>query len=447
MRTGTAAVSRGEFHLRPPSIALLTAIVGAGFGLTPVAAQAPPAGEIPILFNDHHVHPLPDRLKTNRVLAGLVRGTAILVPLRSLFEQTGATVAYDPASKTVDVVKPGSDVKVTVGRPEVVVNGEHRPLDAAPEIYQGTIIVPLRVISEGMGAYVQWVPDRKTVVIRYAAAPPPAPPQPPAPAPTQAPMPSPTAAPVVKARPAHEAFFSGAYLFSPKVDNEFSPGNRGAGVSYAARGALEFSLVRLPLMIEAEYRSIRYPHQNNGTGAAGDPGFVTVIGGYGQTDVPAFIAKDTMLEGRFGVKVAEPRIYVAAGYLHRETNYGYPKQSGVGFGLEKLPDLDRPFSLYGSVYDFVAVRGDFAYPQDTFTCPVTAPTSPCPAGSLYGTTAKLTDRVLTYRLGVSILLLGARDPLGFFFDGGYLGDSIRAKALGPGNASHAGAYLGLGVKL
>ncbi|MBC5811497.1 MAG: copper amine oxidase N-terminal domain-containing protein, partial [Candidatus Eremiobacteraeota bacterium] len=87
-----------------------------------------------------------------------------------MFEQMGATVSFDPRTKTVNVSKPGADVQVTVGRPEVVINGESRPLDVPPEIYKGAVVVPVRVISEGMGAYVQWVPDRRIVVVRYIAA-------------------------------------------------------------------------------------------------------------------------------------------------------------------------------------------------------------------------------------------------------------------------------------
>ena len=94
------------------------------------------------------------------MLAALVRGGTLLIPLRSMFEQMGATVSYDAASKTVDVTKPGADVKVTVGQPEVVINGESRPLDVPPIIYQGNVLVPVRVISEGMGAYVLWVADQ-----------------------------------------------------------------------------------------------------------------------------------------------------------------------------------------------------------------------------------------------------------------------------------------------
>jgi hypothetical protein len=127
-------------NLQPVRIAQATAVPPADFG-------TPPSGEYPILFNDHHVYTKPDRDRQGRVLAALVRGNEILVPLRSMFEQMGATVSYDPASKTADVTKPGSDVKVTVGKPEVIINGESRPLDVPPEIYKGTVVVPVRVIS------------------------------------------------------------------------------------------------------------------------------------------------------------------------------------------------------------------------------------------------------------------------------------------------------------
>jgi hypothetical protein len=452
--------------LKRLSTGILTAIVAVGFGLTSVNAQttaakgnegnsssatlvaqaapvppadfgAPPSGEIPILFNDHHVYAKPDRLKQNRVLAALVRGNTILVPLRSMFEQTGATVSYDPASKTVDISKPGSDVKVTVGRPEVVINGESRPLDVPPEIYKGTVVVPLRVISEGMGAYVQWVPERKTVVVRYVAAPPP-PPPPPTPAPTEAPTPPPTPSPTPSPKPTvyYEHFIVGDYLFDPKVYNEFSPGNKGVGASYSARAAIEFPLFGLPWMISGDYESFRYPHIDGTTGIPGDPGFVTVIGGYGQTEVPSFTAKDTNLEGHFGLKVADPRIYIGVGYLNVQDNYGYPKLNGFGFGLEKLPDLNQTFSVYGSVYYYPSVNGNYTYPSDAFT----------DAGGLEGTTAKLTYRDLNYKVGVTILLTGAKDPFGLFLDGGYLGDADRGKTLSPSDATHNGAYLGLGLK-
>jgi hypothetical protein len=428
------------------SIGLVTSVATAQ-SAPPADFGAPPSGEVPILFNDHHVYAKPDRLKANRVLAALVRGNTILIPLRSMFEQMGATVSYDPGSRTVDVSKPGSDVKVTVGRPEVVINGESRPLDVPPEIYKGVVVVPVRVISEGMGAYVQWVPDRRIVVVRYVpSAPPPAPTPTPAPIVTPVPLPpatpTPTPVPVATKNP-YEHFIVGDYIFSPKVYNEFSPGNSGTG-SYAVRGAVEFPLFGLPWMLEGDYRSYSYPHNSGipnpapanacntpaGVGVYnGNEGCVTVIGGYGQVAVPSFTARDTDFDGRLGLKIAEPRIYIGVGYLHREENYGYPKQNGFGFGLEKLPDLQNNFSLYGSVWYYPSISGDFTFP-------VGAP----PA--LVGTTDKFQQRFLKYQIG-GTLNLGAS---GLFLDGGFLGDTIRGKNLSPSDGSHAGGYIGLGIR-
>lgn len=153
--------------------ALAAALIAFGISTSRISAQqlgeippvdfgALPAGEVSIHFNDHHVYSKPDGLKDDSVLAALMRGTEILVPLRSMFEQAGATVSYDPASKTAAVSKSGFDVKVTVGKPEVVINGESHPLAVAPEIYQGSVIVPIRVISEGMSALCSGFPNTKS---------------------------------------------------------------------------------------------------------------------------------------------------------------------------------------------------------------------------------------------------------------------------------------------
>src|ERR1700677_54646 len=90
----------------------------------PADFGSPPSGQIPILYNDHHVYSKPDLLKQGRVLAAYARGGTLFLPLRSMFEQMGGTVSYDPASRTATVSKPGSTITVTIGKPEVVINGE-----------------------------------------------------------------------------------------------------------------------------------------------------------------------------------------------------------------------------------------------------------------------------------------------------------------------------------
>ncbi|MBV9270965.1 MAG: copper amine oxidase N-terminal domain-containing protein [Candidatus Eremiobacteraeota bacterium] len=388
---------------------------------------SPPSGQIPILFNDRHVYAKPDVLKQGRVLAALVRGGTVLIPLRSMFEQMGATVAWDPGSKTATVSKPGSEVKVTVGRPEVTINGEARPLDVPPMMYQGSVLVPVRVISEGMGAYVQWVPDKRVVVVRYAPATPAPPPPAPGPSVTTAPA-TPTPAPP-PAAPYQAKFIVGDYIFSPKVYNEFSPGNSGKSGSYNVRAGLEFNLFNLPWMIEGDFRQYDYPH-NCGTAIGSVPPdpecFVTVIGQGGQTFVPAFEARDQDFDGRLGLKVADPRIYIGVGYLFRTGNYGYPRQQGVGFGIEKLPDLDQTFSVYGSAWYYPTVKG-------------TCGTDVCPTGPF-----DLEYRILKYQIG-GVYNFSGKNTTGIFLDFGFLGDSGRNKENAPSEFTHSGPYLGLGI--
>jgi hypothetical protein len=433
---------------------IITAVIAMGCGLQAASAQqvaqaagappadfgTPPSGEVPILFNDRHVYSKPDRLKENRVLAALVRGNTILIPLRSMFEQMGATVSYDPRTKTADVSKPGSDVKVRVGDRNVVINGESRPLDVPPEIYKGAIVVPVRVISEGMGAYVQWVPERKIVVVRYVAAPIPTPV--PTLAPTPVPTPKPTIAPTATPTPIptpkpklYEHFIAGDYIVSPKVYNEFSPGNNGKQASFDVRGAVEFPLIGLPWMLEGDYRQFSFPHNNNGGPCSvpnSDVGCVTVIGGYGQTSVPAFTARDQDFEGKFGLKIIDPRIYIGVGYVYRTDNYGYPAQSGVGFGGEKLPDLDQPFSLYGSAFYYPQISGNFTWPTDPTTT----------YNGVAGQRGQLQYRYFKYQIGGDYNIANS----GVFLDFGFAGVHASGKNYAPSSVSETGPYVGLGLK-
>ncbi len=430
------------------STGVLAALVAASCGLTAVAAPTtqlqrnigqavvaqagnapaanfgtPPSGQIPILFNDHHVYSKPDVLKQGRVLAALVRGGTVLIPLRSMFEQMGATVSYNSGSKTVTVSKPGSEVRVTVGKPEVIINGETRPLDVPPMIYQGSVLVPVRVISEGMGAYVQWVPDKQVVVVRYLPPTPP-PSAPPTEAPTTAPTVAPTPTPAPVATPYKDIFIAGDYIFSPKVYNEFSPGNTGKS-SYAVRGAIEFDALNLPWMLEGTFEQYQYPH-NCSTYAppvSSTDCNVTTIGQTGQVQVPAFTARDSDFDVRLGLKVADPRIYIGVGYIWRSNNYGYPRETGFGFGAEKLPDLNQPFSLYGSVYYFPNMKGSYTDPGT-------------------GIGYSLAYNLLKYQIGGTVAF--GKSPV--FLDLGWMGNSGKNKTNAPSDFTMNGPYVGLGIK-
>ncbi|MGB8519855.1 MAG: hypothetical protein WCD38_06780, partial [Candidatus Tumulicola sp.] len=284
--------------------------------------------------------------------------------------------------------------------------------------------------SEAMGAYVLWVPDRQLVVVRYVVATPPPPPPPTTAPPPPAPTPAPTPTPQYK-----DLFIAGDYIISPKVYNEFSPGNTGTN-SYAIRGAWEFSALNIPWMIEGSFEQYGYHHDcGSATSTAINPEcFVTGIGGGYQTFVPSFQAQDDDVDVRLGVKVLNPRVYVGVGYLTRWNNYGYPTTRGFGFGVEKLPDLDVPLSFLGSFWYYPSVTGNFY--NDEFPRSITGQPGLKPA------TLQLGYSMYKYQAGVDYVI--GKSPV--FIEAGWMGNYLTNKTNAPANISANGPFVGLGIR-
>ncbi len=89
----------------------------------------------------------------------------VLVPLRGVLEQLGAYVGWDQATQTVTASKGDLDLKLPIGSRTARVNGNDVQLDVPAQIVDGTTMVPLRFISEALGANVQWVSATQTVQI------------------------------------------------------------------------------------------------------------------------------------------------------------------------------------------------------------------------------------------------------------------------------------------
>jgi hypothetical protein len=421
--------------LRCAPAALCLALVVAMSG-TPARAEsgfgAPPSGEIPILYNDRTVYAKPDVLKRGRVLAALVKDGQIYVPLRSMFEQMGATVAASAGGKTVTVTKSGASASVTVGKDVVVVNGEPRPLDVAPILYRGVVLVPVRVLSEALGAYVQWVPSKRVVVVRYipAIAPPPEA----TPVPTLAPTAVPTAAPVLAPPPtpsptptpvAYRAFVQAAITAS-KNFNEFSAGG-DCPEAYLLNAAYVFK--DSPLAVKLDFRQDVYLTSDNLTDAFANhfTQFATIDAGVALT--PVFLARQSSFDARLEYRVAAPRIYVGASYLHTANDYGYPQLDAAGVGIEKLPDLRPGLNVFGSAYYYPSARGSYTIAD--------------PASPNFGKSYAQRYAIVKYDVGLALVF--AHSPL--YLDGGISGDRYTAKQNAPIGQTHDGPYIGLGLKL
>ncbi|HLW46420.1 MAG TPA: stalk domain-containing protein [bacterium] len=89
----------------------------------------------------------------------------VLVPLRGIFEQMGATVDYDAATQHIVGIRGGQTVELTVGSRQARVNNSPVLLDVPAFTINGRTMVPLRFISESLGAGVQWVAANETILI------------------------------------------------------------------------------------------------------------------------------------------------------------------------------------------------------------------------------------------------------------------------------------------
>jgi hypothetical protein len=116
--------------------------------------------------------PWPENLKP----APYIKNGRTMVNFRFIGERLGATVDYFPKdgkpvqTVTYDIVsgvKGTVHIELFIGKPQYKLNGETKTLDAPPEIKSGRTMVPLRLISEAMGAKVDWNAEFRRVSINY----------------------------------------------------------------------------------------------------------------------------------------------------------------------------------------------------------------------------------------------------------------------------------------
>jgi len=211
----------------------------------------------------------------------------------------------------------------------------------------------------------------------------------------------------------HETFVVGDYLLQPKVYNQYSHGEQSTQFDYTLRGASEFNLGDFPFMISGEYRHYAYFHQ---------AGLVTEPGGATQNQVRSRDLYDDDVDGHLGIKLLEPRIYLALSYLNKKTTIDGPQVVGPGIGLEKLPDYEAPLGVYFSAYYYPNLVGQIGI------------------GPAQSQLEVLRYRVLTYQLGFTVA--PGNSPV--FIDIGALGDRMTGRGNAPSNQTHLAPYAGIG---
>lgn len=89
----------------------------------------------------------------------------VLVPLRGVLEKMGATVDWMPATQTVVAVKGNMEINLPIGSRTATINGRDVALEVPAMTIAGSTMVPLRFVSEALGANVGWESATQTVLI------------------------------------------------------------------------------------------------------------------------------------------------------------------------------------------------------------------------------------------------------------------------------------------
>jgi len=94
----------------------------------------------------------------------ITRAGRVFVPLRGIFERLGASVVYQ-AGVINATGSSGRTVSLHIGAHTATVNGASQPLDVAPFIIGASTYVPLRFVSQALGATVNYDAPNQIVAI------------------------------------------------------------------------------------------------------------------------------------------------------------------------------------------------------------------------------------------------------------------------------------------
>lgn len=98
-----------------------------------------------------------------------IKGGRTLVPFRAILEALGAEVIWNPTERSVTAKSESKEIYLKIGDTATTVNGSKVLIDVPAEITGSRTFVPLRFVSENLGASVLWNGTTRTVSIDYKA--------------------------------------------------------------------------------------------------------------------------------------------------------------------------------------------------------------------------------------------------------------------------------------
>ena len=99
--------------------------------------------------------------------AAVIEDSRTLVPVRFISEALGAEVRWEGAEKNVTIIRGSDWIDLWAGEKMMVVNGRAVMLDVHAKIKEGRVMIPLRAVAEALGLTVLWDQQTKMITMTY----------------------------------------------------------------------------------------------------------------------------------------------------------------------------------------------------------------------------------------------------------------------------------------
>ena len=98
-------------------------------------------------------------------VAPIIRNSRTMLPVRYVAEALGAEIGWDGATSTATLKTADTEIKITVGAAEAIVNGQAVKLDSPAVIVSDRSFMPVRFVAETLGGTVAWDGATSTATI------------------------------------------------------------------------------------------------------------------------------------------------------------------------------------------------------------------------------------------------------------------------------------------
>jgi N-acetylmuramoyl-L-alanine amidase len=96
----------------------------------------------------------------------VVNNGQVLAPIQGLFEPMGALAAFYETDRSIVVTnRVRTTVRMKVGDASLLVNGQARPIPAAPTLVSGYVFVPVQPVFQALGAWTKWEEAERTLYV------------------------------------------------------------------------------------------------------------------------------------------------------------------------------------------------------------------------------------------------------------------------------------------